>query len=99
MINVDVAFIPPHFVSLIASDPAHLDIIGKRLDGLISGGGQIHQLHGNLLASRLRFMSFYGATETGSIPELMSTSIVTHVDEAWSYIRPHPAAGWKISFL
>ncbi|KAJ4303248.1 hypothetical protein N0V90_002141 [Kalmusia sp. IMI 367209] len=91
-LDIDVAFVPPHFITQLATNEKHLQILETRLDTLISGGGRISDTHGDIVSSRVKLVTLYGATETGSIPEFDCS--VTRRD-LWNYIRPHSAAQWE----
>ncbi|KAM7195038.1 acetyl-CoA synthetase-like protein [Rhypophila sp. PSN 637] len=97
-IETDTAFVPPHMISQIASSSKLMDIVGGSPLTIVSGGAKIVEDHGNLLDSRLRssgrgrLLTLYGATETGSFPELMPPISAT-TENTWNYLSPHPAAG------
>jgi acyl-coenzyme A synthetase/AMP-(fatty) acid ligase len=94
-IEADAAFIQPSFVSQVAANPEYLDITTRRLDTLFTSGGKVFEPHGNIVSSRIRFLTVFGATEVGSLPDIIpSPSKPSHPD-AWAYINPHPDAGWE----
>jgi acyl-coenzyme A synthetase/AMP-(fatty) acid ligase len=93
--QVDTAFTPPHLISFLAANKDHLNTVSKNLTAIMSGGGKIVQAHGDLVASRLKLITFYGATEVGSIPDRM---LATNGHNSWHYMNPHPAAGWEFRF-
>jgi acyl-coenzyme A synthetase/AMP-(fatty) acid ligase len=92
-IRVDSAFVAPHLISHIATNSEYMDITAQRVETLISGGGKIVEAHGNLVSSRMRLMTLYGATEVGSVPDIMFTA--PQQRGMWNYMRPHPNAGWQ----
>jgi acyl-coenzyme A synthetase/AMP-(fatty) acid ligase len=93
--QVDTAFTPPHLISPLAANKSHLDTVSENLTAIMSGGGKVVQAHGDLVASRIKLITFYGATEVGSIPDHMP---VSDSSETWHYMNPHPAAGWEFRF-
>lgn len=91
-IHVNTAFVPPHLISAIATNQSYLNITASKLETLISGGGKVVEPHGDIVSSKVRLAMLYGATEIGSIPDIMPCQ---RSNDLWNYIKPHPAAMWQ----
>ncbi|KAI9647504.1 hypothetical protein NHQ30_003889 [Ciborinia camelliae] len=94
--QVDVAFIPPHFVPQIASNPEYIDIVSQHAETVMSGGGAIPKTLGQVLSSRVKFFTKYASTEMGSIPCLRPSGSWKPAN--WNYITPHPETGIEFQF-
>ncbi|KAF2807321.1 acetyl-CoA synthetase-like protein [Mytilinidion resinicola] len=93
-IQVDTAFIPPHFVSQLAANEDLLKIVSDNVETLFTAGGKAVDAHGDIVAAKMagQYLTTYGATETGNIPDMLPKGVPPSTN--WSYISPHPAAGW-----
>ncbi|ESZ91289.1 NRPS-like enzyme [Sclerotinia borealis F-4128] len=94
--QVDVAFIPPHFIPQIASNPQYLDFVSQHVTTIISGGGAIPKPAGQVLSSRIKFFTKYASTEMGSLPCTRPSGSWT--PENWNCITPHPETGIEFQF-
>lgn len=95
-IPVDTAFIPPHFVSLLAANEDYLNIVSEKVDTLFTAGGKAVDAHGNIVAAKMagRYLTTFGATEIGNIPDMLPPDGILP-SETWDYISPHASAGWE----
>ncbi|KAF2800542.1 acetyl-CoA synthetase-like protein [Melanomma pulvis-pyrius CBS 109.77] len=98
-IQVDTAFVPPHFVSLLAANEKYLNIVSENLETLFTAGGKAVDAHGNIVAAKMagRYLTTFGATEIGNIPDMLPPDGI-HPSKTWDYISPHEAAGWEFRF-
>ncbi|KAJ6081901.1 NRPS-like enzyme [Penicillium canescens] len=88
---VDGAFAIPSIVQELAQDPELLEFCAKNLDIIVYGGGDLPQDIGDRVASKVKLVNQYGASELGLIPMLFSKSNRDPMD--WKYIEIHPAMG------
>ncbi|KAI0003195.1 hypothetical protein F4779DRAFT_109702 [Xylariaceae sp. FL0662B] len=91
--HVNTVCVPPHLVSQIATNEQYLNTMAEKVQCLIYGGGKVVEAHGDLVSSRMRFFSLYGATEVGTVPDLMPSDSCRN--QLWNYMQPHPRAGWE----
>ncbi|APA15728.1 hypothetical protein sscle_15g104980 [Sclerotinia sclerotiorum 1980 UF-70] len=87
----DIAFIVPSIVSELSQSPDLLDYCAKNLEMIIYCGGDLPQATGDIVASKIRLVNQFGATELG-----LSNLILRNGDydrNDWKYIEVHPDIG------
>ncbi|KAJ8067956.1 hypothetical protein OCU04_003538 [Sclerotinia nivalis] len=87
----DIAFIVPSIVSELSQSPDLLDYCAEHLELIIYCGGDLPQATGDIVASKIRLVNQFGATELG-----LTNSIHRNGDynrEDWKYIEVHPDVG------
>jgi len=87
----DVAFIVPSIVQELSRSPDLLDYCAKNLQMIIYCGGDLPQAVGDVVASRIRLVNQYGASELGMTPLLHSLG--NRSQEDWKYVQFHPGLG------
>ncbi|KAI0479311.1 hypothetical protein GGR56DRAFT_673241 [Xylariaceae sp. FL0804] len=93
-VEIDNAFLPPHMVSEVALNADYLDTTAARLKTLITGGGNLLEAHGDLVATRIPLQTAYGATEFGLVADRRLRD--ARGTAAWNYVSPHANAGWEM---
>ncbi|MCJ1466280.1 hypothetical protein MMC07_004899 [Pseudocyphellaria aurata] len=90
----DIAFIVPSIVQELSQSPELLDFCAKNLEIIMYCGGDLPQSIGDVIASKIRLVNQYGASELGLIALLQSKP---HRDpEDWKYVQFHPATGAEL---
>ena len=90
----DVAFLVPSIVQDLVQDPRLLDYCSKHLKAIIYCGGDLPRIIGNVVASKIRLLNQFGASELGLTPAIIS---VTNRDsEDWKYTQFHPQLGLEL---
>lgn len=87
----EIAFIVPSIVQDLSQDPNLLEYCAKNLEAIIYCGGDLPQATGDVVASRIRLMNQFGASELGLTPNLLSK--VNRSPEDWKYVQFHPKLG------
>ena len=90
----DVAFIVPSIVQDLAQNPELLDYCAKHLRAIIYCGGDLPQAIGDIIASRVRLLNQFGASELGLTPNLLS--LTNRGPEDWKYAQFHPKLGLEL---
>ncbi|KAI4151949.1 MAG: hypothetical protein LQ340_003181 [Diploschistes diacapsis] len=96
--TADVAFLAPSIVVTLAREPRRLEFVRHRVKLLMYCGGTIPEALGNVVASKLRLVDQYGASEIGLAAAIRHRSDGTNGhsncndleafdDAAWSYER------------
>ncbi|TGO47244.1 hypothetical protein BCON_0287g00140 [Botryotinia convoluta] len=88
--KIDVAFVVPSILEEVSKSPELLEHISTNLDTLVYSGGDLPLGCGNIVASRVKLINFYGTTEGASLPLVSSTEETTRED--WKYLHIHPKA-------
>lgn len=92
--SVDIAMIVPSIVQDLAHSPRLLDYCSKHLETIIYCGGDLPQAIGDIVASKIRLLNQFGASELGLTPNLLS---LTNRDrEDWRYAQFHPEVGLEL---
>lgn len=92
--GADVAFLVPSIVQDLAQNPELLDYCSKHLEAIIYCGGDLPRIIGDVVASRIRLLNQFGASELGLTPALIS---LTDRDlEDWKYTQFHPRLGLEL---
>ncbi|TVY56661.1 Non-canonical non-ribosomal peptide synthetase FUB8 [Lachnellula cervina] len=89
--KADVAFIVPSIVNEISSNQQLLRFISMNLDAIIYAGGDLPQSIGDSVASHIRLLNYYAATETGQQPLVQSQNRCSKKE--WKYLEFHPKSG------
>ncbi|KAK3174025.1 putative NRPS-like protein biosynthetic cluster [Lepraria neglecta] len=92
--HADVAFLVPSLVQDIAQNPELLDYCSKSLRAIIYCGGDLPQIIGDLVASRIRLLNQFGASELGLTPAIIS--LTDRGSEDWKYTQFHPQLGLEL---
>ncbi|TGO35888.1 hypothetical protein BHYA_0142g00040 [Botrytis hyacinthi] len=87
----DVAFVVPSILEEVSKSPELLEHISNNLDIVVYAGGDLPLGCGNIVASRVKLINFYGTTEGASLPLISSNEETTQKD--WKYLHIHPSAG------
>ena len=82
----EVAFVVPSVVQDLAQDSNLLDYCAKSLE-LMSHCGGDPQAIGNVVASKIRLVNEYGASELGLTPNLLSRTNKNPKD--WKHVQSH----------
>lgn len=87
----DVAFIVPSIVQELSVSPELLDYCAKNLEMIIYCGGDLPQSIGDVVASKIKLVNQYGASEIGLSHLLQSKN--DRGPEDWKYVQFHPKLG------
>lgn len=90
----DVAFLVPSIVQDLAQNPDLLDYCSKHLRAIIYCGGDLPQIIGDVVASRIRLLNQFGASELGLTPAIIS--LTDRSPEDWKYTQFHPQLGLEL---
>ena len=90
----EIAFIVPSIVHDLAQNPNLLEYCAKYLEAIIYCGGDLPQSIGDVIASRLRLVNQFGASELGLTPNLLSKT--NRSPEDWKYVQFHPKLGLQL---
>lgn len=90
----DVAFIVPSIVNELSQNPELLDYCAKHLKMIIYCGGDLPQATGDIVASKIRLVNQFGATELG-LPNLIHRN-ESYTRGDWKYIHIHPDIGAEL---
>lgn len=89
--TADVALVPPTIIADIGKDKATLDFVAEKLETLLYAGGDVPQVLGHPVASRMQLVNIYGASEMGVPPSIRPEGVWPHED--WKYVNIHPDTG------
>ena len=92
--SADVAFIVPSIVQELSQNPELLDYCAKNLETIIYCGGDLPQSIGDIIASKIRLVNQFGATELGLTANLLSLN--NRGLEDWKYVQFHPDLGIEL---
>ena len=90
----DVAFLVPSIVQDLAQNPQLLDYCSKHLRAIIYCGGDLPQILGDVIASKIRLLNQFGASELGLTPAIISST--DRGLEDWKYTQFHPQLGLEL---
>lgn len=90
---VDIAFLVPSIVQELGSNQELLDFCAQRLKAIIYCGGDLPKEIGDKVASKIRLLCQYGASELGLVPSLLSAN---RSPGDWKYCQFHPEIGWEL---
>ncbi|KAL8994171.1 MAG: hypothetical protein Q9169_005790 [Polycauliona sp. 2 TL-2023] len=91
---VDVAIIVPSIVQDLAENPHLLDLCSQHLNALLYCGGDLPQSIGDIVASKIKLVNQFGATELGLTPNILSAH--RRDLEDWKYVQFHPKLGFEM---
>lgn len=87
----DIAFLVPSIVKELSHDMDLLDYCANNLECIIYCGGDLPRSIGDLVASKVRLLNQFGATEIGLTPNLLKME--NRALEDWKYAQFHPDLG------
>lgn len=87
----DIAFVVPSIVHELSQSPELLDYCAKNLEMIIYCGGDLPQSMGDVVASKIRLVNQFGASELGLMAHLQSKR--DRDPEDWKYVQFHPDTG------
>lgn len=90
--SIDIALVVPSIVSELAQSPELLDYCSKNLQFLMYCGGDLPQAIGDTVASKVKLVNAYGATEIGLLSMIHSLSNRDSCKD-WRYLHFHPSLG------
>ncbi|PQE22305.1 NRPS-like enzyme protein [Rutstroemia sp. NJR-2017a WRK4] len=92
----DVAILVPSVVAELAHNPELLDYCAANLQTIIYIGGDLPQDLGDRVAAKVYLRCLWGATETGIVPQLLSSQLLPSEASGrnlWRYVQFHPCVG------
>lgn len=92
--TADVAIIVPSIVQDLATNPHLLEYCAQHLDAVLYCGGDLPQSIGDIVASKIKLVNQFGATELGLTPNLLSSN--RRDPEDWRYVQFHPKLGLEM---
>lgn len=90
MAPAQVAFLPPSIVQELSQKHEMLDYCSKNLEMIYFAGGYLPQSMGDKIASRIRLVSQFGASELGMTANLLTRN---RSWQDWKYVQFHPDTG------
>jgi thioester reductase-like protein len=88
----NVAYVVPSIVQELSQNPTLLEYCAQNLDLLIYCGGDLPQSMGDIVASKMRLVNQFGATELG-LQALLQPKKGYRDPEDWKYVQFHPDIG------
>ena len=88
----DIAFIVPSIFQELSLMPDLLEYCSKNLEMIVFAGGDIPQSVGDIVASKVKLVNQFGATEIG-LPALLQSK--NRAIQDWKYIQLHPDLGFE----
>lgn len=92
--TIDVALAVPSIVRDLAQDMELLDHCSKTLQTILYCGGDLPQAIGDVVASKIRLLNQFGASELGLTHNILSMKNRTLAD--WKYAQFHPDLGLEL---
>lgn len=89
---IDIAIVVPSIVIELAQSPDLLDHCGKNIEFLMYCGGDLPQAVGDSVASKIKLINAYGATEMGLLSLIHSVANRDPTTD-WRYLQFHPKLG------
>ncbi|TGO60158.1 hypothetical protein BOTNAR_0150g00100 [Botryotinia narcissicola] len=90
----DIAFIVPSFVNELSQSSDLLDYCAEHLEMIIYCGGDLPQAIGDIVASKIRLVNQFGATELGLSNLIHRNCAFDRGD--WTYVEFHPNTGAEL---
>lgn len=87
----DVAIVVPSIIQELSQSPDLLDYCARNLEFIIYCGGDLPQAVGDTIASKIRLLNQFGATELGLTANILSLD--DRGNEDWKYMHFHPDLG------
>ncbi|KAI1314056.1 hypothetical protein F5Y03DRAFT_2856 [Xylaria venustula] len=88
----DVAILVPSVVAELAQSPDLLEYCAAHLELIVYIGGDLPQATGDIVASKVRLRSQWGASEVGIPPQVFVPELERE-EGGWRYVRFHPCIG------
>lgn len=92
--RTDIACIVPSIVQDLAHTPTLLNYCSEHLEAILYCGGDLPQAIGDIVASKIRLLNQFGASELGLTPNLLS--LTNRGPEDWKYAQFHPKLGLEL---
>ncbi|KAI2996525.1 hypothetical protein CBS147346_9312 [Aspergillus niger] len=93
--QIDILLGVPSIIQEFSQSPELLDYCSKHLDRLVYCGGDLPQPIGDAVASKIKLMNLYGASEVGMISTIHSkTNRDPRTD--WRYLHINPRMGAEL---
>ena len=89
--SADIALLVPSIVQELSANPRLLDYCARNLETIVYCGGDLPQLIGDAVSSKIRLLNQFGATELGLIPNILS--LQNRSPEDWKFVEFHPELG------
>ncbi|OOF90646.1 hypothetical protein ASPCADRAFT_178602 [Aspergillus carbonarius ITEM 5010] len=93
--QIDVLLGVPSIIQELSHSPELLDYCSKHLSCLAYCGGDLPQLIGDTVASKIRLMNLYGASEVGIINTIHSKTNRDPLKD-WRYLHINPRMGAEL---
>ncbi|KAE8146594.1 hypothetical protein BDV25DRAFT_143558 [Aspergillus avenaceus] len=90
--HFDVAVTVPSLIQELSQSPGLLDYCSQHLDHIVYCGGDLPQAIGDTVASKIRLVNRYGATEVGLLNPIYS-ALKGDPKKDWRYIQFNPSTG------
>ncbi|KAL4900128.1 hypothetical protein BDW74DRAFT_183082 [Aspergillus multicolor] len=90
--TINAAFVPPSLLRDLSRSPEDLDYLSQHLDHIMYAGGDLPQPVGDKIASKVRLVNRYGASEQG-LPVQLFTPGYRDPLKDWRYVQFHPNLG------
>ncbi|KAF7956004.1 hypothetical protein EAE96_004925 [Botrytis aclada] len=90
----DIAFVVPSIVNELSQSPDLLDYCAEHLEMIIYCGGDLPQAIGDIVASKIRLVNQFGATELGLSNLVHRNGEFDRRD--WKYVEFHPDTGAEL---
>ena len=87
----DVAFVVPSILQELNQSPDLLAYCARNLEFIIYCGGDLPQAVSDTIASKIRLLNQFGATELGLTANILSLD--DRGNEDWKYVQFHPDLG------
>ncbi|KAL8782766.1 MAG: hypothetical protein Q9195_009571 [Heterodermia aff. obscurata] len=87
----DIAFLVPSIVQELSQNSALLDYCARHLQTIFYCGGDLPQSIGDVVATKIRLLNQFGATELGLTPNILALN-GRHAKD-WKYVQFHPDLG------
>ena len=89
--SADVAFVVPSIIQELSQSPGLLDYCARNLEMIIYCGGDLPQTVGDKIATKIRLLNQFGATELGLTANILSLDNRGYED--WKYVQFRPDLG------
>ncbi|KAI0119342.1 acetyl-CoA synthetase-like protein [Daldinia grandis] len=90
-VEADWVMTAPFTLEALAKDEAMLDQIASRLKMIVFAGGALPKVLGDIIAKKIRLVTFLGSSETAGLPIVYPEDFDTAKD--WEYMAFHPKIG------
>ncbi|KAI8961540.1 acetyl-CoA synthetase-like protein [Daldinia sp. FL1419] len=87
-VEADWTMTAPFTLEALAKDEAMLDQIASRLKMIVFAGGALPKVLGDIIAKKIRLVTFLGSSETAGLPLIYPDGLDTAND--WEYMAFHP---------